>query len=197
MNKRIPRITSLIFQGAFSLVCILNIILCTIHRQNFDTDFGRRCADIALDLTFILFLFLLIALPTSLLLNIIARFPNDEPQKKRRRWKLWTVLSPAFYVILWFVSLGVFISSTGGVWYTASFWKWSALPRMKNEAGLRPMKRAFGSRKSNCALRFMAATPPLHRSRKASASYRRKPMLHWQNVKCMILFEGRWYYGKR
>ena len=121
MNKRIPRITSLIFQGAFSLVCILNIILCTIHRQNFDTDFGRRCADIALDLTFILFLFLLIALPTSLLLNIIARFPNDEPQKKRRLWKLWTVLSPAFYVILWFVSLGVFISSTGGVWYTASF----------------------------------------------------------------------------
>ena len=121
MNKRTPRITSLIFQGAFSLVCILNIILCTIHRQNFDTDFGRRCADIALDLTFILFLFLLIALPTSLLLNIIARFPNDEPQKKRRLWKLWTVLSPAFYVILWFVSLGVFISSTGGVWYTASF----------------------------------------------------------------------------
>ena len=115
MNKRTPRITSLIFQGAFSLVCILNIILCTIHRQNFDTDFGRRCADIALDLTFILFLFLLIALPTSLLLNIIARFPNDEPQKKRRLWKLWTVLSPAFYVILWFVSLGVFISSTGGV----------------------------------------------------------------------------------
>jgi four helix bundle protein len=42
---------------------------------------------------------------------------------------------------------------------------------MKNEAGLRPMKRAFGSRRSNIALRFMAATPPLHRSRKASASY--------------------------
>ena len=35
------------------------------------------------------------------------------------------------------------------------------------------MKRAFGSRKGYCALRFMAATPPFHRSRKASTSYSR------------------------
>ncbi len=33
------------------------------------------------------------------------------------------------------------------------------------------MKRAFGSRRSLCVLRFMAATPLLHRSCKASASY--------------------------
>ncbi|MBQ8214409.1 MAG: hypothetical protein IJZ80_10400 [Clostridia bacterium] len=37
---------------------------------------------------------------------------------------------------------------------------------MKNEAGLRPMKRAFGTRKGYRALRFMAATPPLHTSRR-------------------------------
>ena len=78
------------------------------------------------------------------------------------------------------------------------FWKWSALTRMKNEAGLRPMKRAFGSRRGYCALRFMATKLPLHRSRKASASYRQsrcfidKAMNLWYT-----LFEGRWYYGKR
>ena len=33
------------------------------------------------------------------------------------------------------------------------------------------MKRGFATWKGNFALRFMAATPPLHRSRKASASY--------------------------
>ena len=33
------------------------------------------------------------------------------------------------------------------------------------------MKRTFGSRRGYCALRFMARAPPLHRSRKASASY--------------------------
>ena len=35
------------------------------------------------------------------------------------------------------------------------------------------MKRAFGTRRRKSALRFMAATPPHHRSRKASASYSR------------------------
>ena len=45
-----------------------------------------------------------------------------------------------------------------------------ALRRMKNEAGLRPMKRAFGSRRTLCALRFMATKLPLHKSHKAFAS---------------------------
>ena len=37
---------------------------------------------------------------------------------------------------------------------------------MKNEAGLRPMKRAFGTRRGYRALRFTVATPPLHTSRR-------------------------------
>ena len=44
---------------------------------------------------------------------------------------------------------------------------------MKNEAGLRPMKRGFATRKGNFALRFMATELPFHRSRKASDSYSR------------------------
>ena len=56
---------------------------------------------------------------------------------------------------------------------TWSFFNEAHLRCMKNEAGLHPMKRAFGSRRGYCALRIMAATPPLHRSRKASASYSR------------------------
>ena len=54
-----------------------------------------------------------------------------------------------------------------------SFFNEAHLRCMKNEAGLRPMKRAFGSRRGYCALRFVARAPPLHRSRKASASYSR------------------------
>jgi hypothetical protein len=37
---------------------------------------------------------------------------------------------------------------------------------MKNEAGLRPMKRAFGTRKGYRALRFTATKLPLHASRR-------------------------------
>ena len=35
-----------------------------------------------------------------------------------------------------------------------------------HEAGLRPMKRGFATRRSNIALRFMAALPPLHASQR-------------------------------
>ena len=73
-----------------------------------------------------------------------------------------------------------------------------------HEAGLRPMKRAFGSRRGNVALRFMATKLPPHTS-VASASYRRKPMLHLKlppsvlknTEKCAIInLERRWRYEK-
>ena len=82
---------------------------------------------------------------------------------------------------------------------------------MKNEAGLRPMKRAFGSRRSWCALCFMAATPPLHRSRKASASCSRsecfinstpsarfgtKALRSSRFYAILISEERRWEYGR-
>ena len=43
---------------------------------------------------------------------------------------------------------------------------------MKNEAGLRPMKRAFGSRRTSRALRFMAELPPLHASQRLALHIR-------------------------
>ena len=52
-----------------------------------------------------------------------------------------------------------------------SFFNEAHLRCMKNEAGLRFMKCGFATRRSLCALRFMATKLPLHRSRKASASY--------------------------
>ena len=52
---------------------------------------------------------------------------------------------------------------------------------MKNDAGLCPMKRAFGTCGRGGALRFMFAKQTHHAS-VARASYRRKPMLHIDEV---------------
>ena len=86
------------------------------------------------------------------------------------------------------------------------FFQWSAPRRMKNEAGLPPMKRASGTRREKCALRFTRAK--LHSNSwvlngsKVAASYlrsnasfqtqvlfsyaRKQPItynaLHWFNV---------------
>jgi four helix bundle protein len=59
---------------------------------------------------------------------------------------------------------------------------------MKNEAGLRPMKRGFTTRKGNFALRFMATELPLHRSCKASASYSRSECFIGKTMFCAILY---------
>jgi hypothetical protein len=45
---------------------------------------------------------------------------------------------------------------------------------MKNEAGLRPMKRAFGTRKGTHALRFMRAKRVLHGGSAAASCFQRK-----------------------
>ena len=75
---------------------------------------------------------------------------------------------------------------------------------MKNEAGLRPMKRAFGTRKTSRALRFTATKLLLHTSRKACASYSRSDFIHrrwissanggfsWKkHLLAQVLFSGR------
>ena len=58
---------------------------------------------------------------------------------------------------------------------------------MKNEAGLRPMKRGFATRRSNIALRFMAAKPPLHASQRLAIPLgfnHLLPAIHTGNPHC-------------
>ena len=115
MRKRISINISLVIQGVFSFACIADVVLCMIYRQAFDTDFGIRCAYIALDLTGFILLFLLISLPTSLVLNIGALLRNNKTQRNRLLWILWAVLSPIIYLLFWITSLCFFVDSTGGV----------------------------------------------------------------------------------
>lgn len=105
----------MIFQGIFSSACVLDVIICLIYTQTFDTDIGSKCAYIALDLTGFTLLFPIVGLPISLVLNIISLCLNNDPRKKRLLWLLWTVFSPILYAFFWLVSIIVFVASTGGV----------------------------------------------------------------------------------
>ena len=112
INKRL-RTISVVIQILYTVACLTDIVICLLYLGSYDTAFGRACADLALDFTCALFL--IPALPVSLVLNICARSENKEEHPRVDRWLLWTVLSPVAYVASFVIALGIFISITGGV----------------------------------------------------------------------------------
>ena len=80
MRKQRIKTISFIIQGAYTLICFSEIVLCLIYKGAYDAAIGRISAEILLHLTFISFLLLLIMLPMSLVLNILAG-----PQNESRR----------------------------------------------------------------------------------------------------------------
>lgn len=112
LTKKKLILISAVIQGIFSVACLFNIVICLIYQSVYNTEMGRLLAEIALHLPFILFI--IPAMPVSIVLNICAK-PKQENKTLRVRWLTWTVLSPILYVVIYFIMLGVFISSTGGV----------------------------------------------------------------------------------
>ena len=117
MTKPQIKSISLIIQGIYSVFCLFEIILCLVYRGSHDTEIGSVCAEMALHLIFFLFLFLLFAMPISFTLNILARPHKEDSRSRCVGWLSWIIVSPILYIILWTISLGVWISITGGIWY--------------------------------------------------------------------------------
>lgn len=111
MPKKYMKISSFILQGIYSAFCVLDMIICFVYKYNFDNALGTKCASLALDLTGILFL--LPALPIGIILNILAMPPKQT--EGRKRWIIWTIISPCLYLIVYFTAVCVFIAITGGV----------------------------------------------------------------------------------
>lgn len=104
---------SLILQCIYGSLCIIDVIVCLIYRCNFDGSIGRALAYFALDLTSVLFV--LPAMPIGLVLNICALRKRRLEGIPRKRWMVWTVLSPVVYIVCCLVALTVFVATTGGV----------------------------------------------------------------------------------
>ena len=105
------KVSSFAIQGVFSFGCLANIILCLLHKANYDSELGRACSHMALSLTGILFFMLIGFGITSLILNLMVF--HRESGSKRRSMLIWVITSPIIYIVLWFISLGVFIVKTG------------------------------------------------------------------------------------
>ena len=112
MSKKRSFWISVVIQGVFFAACLLNVAICLIYQSSYDTEMGGLFAEIALHLTGILLLIPI--LPIVIVLNICAKPPKDN-KTTRVRWLTWNILSPILYVVMCFITLGVFISTTGGV----------------------------------------------------------------------------------
>lgn len=110
MNKRILKTISFTIQGLYSIVCIVNILICILYRFNYDTSFGGKCAYFALDVMGISALILIPAILISLILNILAI-----PEKEKLHWFFWIICSPCVYIMSFIVSGTLFVAMTGGV----------------------------------------------------------------------------------
>ena len=113
MEKEKPFRISAIVQGVYSIVCLINVVLCLVYANAYHTESGRFCAELSLHLTFLLFI--IPAMPISTALNI-GTMPSKkaDPTRYTRRL-LWTILSPILYVVTWLITLCVWMSTTGGV----------------------------------------------------------------------------------
>ena len=115
MTNKAPKTISLIIQGIYSLCCLFHIIVSFIYNEFYDTEVGRLCADITLHLIFVLFLSVIPAMLISNVLNICARSRKKENNSRSGFWTFWIIISPILYIVFFVLTLGVWISVTGGI----------------------------------------------------------------------------------
>ena len=105
----------LFIQGTYSIICILEVILCLIYQSIDKVVYG----DVFLRLMMSLILpiaSVLIALPTSLIHNILMVISNYKEKSPRRILGLiWTFLSPILYFACFSFAVVLFVTITGGV----------------------------------------------------------------------------------
>jgi len=112
MHKKFET-ASLILQGLYSGLCIINIILCLIYRSHFDNTVGNTCAHLAFDLMGILVL--CPAMPIGIILNICALRKRQTENIPHKNWLCWMILSPFLYILFCVIAGTVLVLTTGGI----------------------------------------------------------------------------------
>ena len=113
MKNKSLEISSLIVQSIYGILCLIDIVLCLVYRSNYDSSIGHTLAYFVLDFTGVLFV--LPALLIGMILNFCALRKRRLEGMPRKAWMIWTILSPAVYIVCFLAALMVFIGTTGGV----------------------------------------------------------------------------------
>ena len=118
MTKKILSVSSWVVHGVYALLCLTVIVLCALYQAYFPTDFSSDCAWLALDMmgwaTFIP------CMPIGVVLNaiLLALHIADKKERKTSRivWQsIRTALCPVLCVVLWLITVFIFVGATGGV----------------------------------------------------------------------------------
>ena len=115
MLKKQRDFNSLVTQGIWYAVCILEIIFCYLYKYIPNQKLGEFFIFIAMLLLLFVIVGIFLTL-VSLVYNIMKTVLSFHEQSVYRFWWLtWTVISPALYVALFFAVAVVFVEVTGGV----------------------------------------------------------------------------------
>ena len=119
MTKKILSVSSWVVHGVYVALCLTVIVLCTLFSQAYlPTDFSYDCAWLALDMmgwaTFIP------CMPIGFILNAILLALHIADKKERKTSKIvWqsirTALCPVLCVVMWLITVYIFVWTTGGV----------------------------------------------------------------------------------
>ena len=113
MKKIVNSISKIVFALHF-LLCASGIGLSVAYRFNYDTNFGKTCADWALGVCSWAFICLIVVIPVLFVSNILSIiFANGK--NERIKWIVWTILAPITVSVLAAIAGIVLAATTGGV----------------------------------------------------------------------------------
>ena len=112
--KKAFNIASISVHSLYFLWCIAGIIICVVYHYNYQADFGRDLAYLALDVCGWAFFCVIFVIPFLLGMNISSTL-LAKSKKERIIWIVISVVSP-FVIALSGITTGlVLVGTTGGV----------------------------------------------------------------------------------
>ncbi len=112
--KKAFNIISISVHSLYFLWCIAGIIICVVYHYNYEADFGRDLAFLALDVCMWAFFGMIFVIPFLLGMNISSSI-LAKSKKERIIWIVVSAVSPFIIAFFGLATEMVLVGTTGGV----------------------------------------------------------------------------------